>query len=111
MLTTRHIWLSAMILLTLGLALTGCTAPEPIRIMQQALPLPARPVLPSISSTDLTSVSDDVYERLATRNRLLRQYAEELEVIIKSTTARDGGSASTAWSGTGAHQIRDSPDD
>ncbi|MGZ8172835.1 MULTISPECIES: hypothetical protein [Methylobacter] len=94
MITTQNIWLSALILITTGLGMQGCTTPEPVKIMQQALPLPARPVLPSISSTDLTSVSDDVYERLATRNRLLRQYAEQLEVIIKST-----------------HQIRDSPDD
>jgi hypothetical protein len=107
----RLIWLSALILIMTGPGLAGCAAKAPVLHPQQALPLPIRPMLPAISSTDLTCVSDDVYERLATRNRLLRHYAEDLEVIIKSTTARDGGSASTAWSGTGAHQIRDSPDD
>jgi hypothetical protein len=72
----------------------GCTAPEPVQIMQQALPLPTRPALPAIMSAELTCLSDEAYERLATRNRMLRQYAEELEVIIKST-----------------HRIRDSPND
>jgi len=85
MLRTRHIWLSALILLMLGLALTACTTPEPVQIMPQALPLPTRPALPSITSAELTCLSDEAYDRLATRNRMLRQYAEELEVIIKST--------------------------
>jgi hypothetical protein len=36
-------------------------------------------------------LTDDVYARLASRNRLQRHYAEQLEVIIKSTSAHDNG--------------------
>jgi hypothetical protein len=77
-----------------GLTIQGCTTTQPVQFMQQALPLPTRPVLPHITSTELTCLSDAAYERLATRNRLQRQYAEELEVIIKST-----------------HRVRDYPHD
>jgi hypothetical protein len=49
------------------------------------LPMPARPVLPAIKVDELQCLNDAVYRRLAERNRLLRHYAEELEVIIKST--------------------------
>lgn len=94
MITHLRIGPFALISIITGLMIHGCTAPEPVPIMQQALPLTTRPALPPIMSAELTCLSDDVYERLATRNRMLRQYAEELEVIIKST-----------------HQIRDSPDD
>ena len=50
-----------------------------------ALPLPTRPVLPTIQSSELRCLTDDAYRRLAVTKRLVRQYAEELEVIIKST--------------------------
>lgn len=50
-----------------------------------ALPKPARPALPAIKSEELKCLSDDVYSRLAERNRLQRQYAETLETIIQST--------------------------
>lgn len=71
-------------------ALQGCTAARPAQIIQTALPLPTRPVLPAISAAELTCLADDVYWRLATRNRLLRQYAEDLETIIKSTRLQQG---------------------
>ncbi len=81
----QKIWLGAMVWIILGLMQTGCQAPQLPQVNQAALPLPVRPVLASISSTELACLTDDVYARLAARNRLQRQYAEQLEVIIKST--------------------------
>lgn len=80
-LTTKHIWLIALILTMTGAA---CQGPAPIPQLV-ALNRPARPVLPAISAAELGCLTDDVYRRLAERNRLQRQYAEELEVIIDST--------------------------
>jgi hypothetical protein len=74
-------------LIALILTMTGCPAPAPLEIIQtpDPLPLPARPVLPAIQGVELECLSDDAYRRLADRQRRLRQYAEELEVIIKAT--------------------------
>ncbi len=78
-------WPGVMVWIMIGLLQLGCTAlPVPI-ITQTALPLPVRPVLPAIKADELACLSDDTYLRLAARNRLQRQYAERLEVIIKST--------------------------
>ena len=44
-----------------------------------------RPALPAINAEELQCLTDDVYRRLADRNRLQRQYAETLEIIIQST--------------------------
>ena len=71
------------ILIMTGLA--GCPATQLPQINRTALPLPPRPVLPAIKSAELACLSDGTYERIAHRNRLIRQYAEELELIIKST--------------------------
>lgn len=83
---TRHIWLLALILIMIGLLLQGCTAPptQPLMITT-ALPLPVRPALPAIKSNEMTCLADDVYARIAARDRMRRHYAEQLEVIIKST--------------------------
>jgi hypothetical protein len=83
----RNIWLYALILIMTGL--TGCPTPLPAQVFQEPLIRPARPVLPAIKAADLQCLSDATYERLAARNRLTRQYAEQLELIIDST--RDAG--------------------
>jgi hypothetical protein len=74
-------------LIALILTMTGCPAPAPLEIIQtpNPLPLPARPVLPAIKGVELECLSDDIYRRLADRQRRLRHYAEELELIIQST--------------------------
>lgn len=63
---------------------TGCTSQ---RVQYQILPLllPERPLLPAISTDELQCLSDATYIKLAERNRLRRQYAEQLETIITST--------------------------
>lgn len=82
-LPNKLIYLIALILLMTG---PGCQpVTPPVQLQMVALPLPARPVLPAIPATELTCLSDEVYSRLANRNRLLRHYAEELEVIVKSS--------------------------
>ena len=93
------IWLGVMVWIILGLMQMGCTTPQPPQIIQTALPLPVRPVLASISSAELTCLTDDVYARLAARNRLQRQYAEQLEVIIKSTQTFTSTSLSASTKG------------
>lgn len=79
----RNIWIYVMILIMTGL--TGCPSPLPAQIIQEPLTRPPRPVLPAIKATDLQCLSDATYARLAERNRLARQYAEQLELIIDST--------------------------
>jgi hypothetical protein len=51
----------------------------------QPLPLPTRPLLPTIRADELQCLSPDVSAKLRVRNREQRQYAEELETIILST--------------------------
>lgn len=88
-LKTTHIWLSAAILIMIGAA-AACQGPAPVLVPQiVVLNRPVRPVLPAITAVELGGLSDDVYRRLAERNRLQRQYAEELEVIIDSTREPD----------------------
>lgn len=73
-------------LIALILTMTGCLSPAPApALVPSPLPLPARPVLPAIKGFELECLSGDVYRRLADRQRLQRHYAEELELIIKST--------------------------
>jgi hypothetical protein len=79
----RNIWLCALILIMTGL--TGCPAPLPAQIIQEPLTRPLRPVLPAIKAAELQCLSDETYFRLAARNRLARQYTEQLELIIDST--------------------------
>ena len=75
----------AIISITIGSALTGCTSTPEIRYITDPLPLPARPVLPSIGAAELSCLPKDVYERVMLRDLGRRQYAEDLEAIIRST--------------------------
>lgn len=75
-----------LILPALILTMTGCQSPVPApALVLSPLPLPARPALPLIAGTELACLSAGVYQRLAERQRRLRQYAETLETIIRST--------------------------
>ena len=76
----------AIILTILGS--TACTHVE-TQYITSPLTIPERPVLPVLSADDLQCLSDDAYRRLVERNRLRREYAEEMEVIIRSTWPRD----------------------
>lgn len=80
----RALLMSAIILITT--LNSGCAT----RIEYQTLPLPIvpRPVLPAIAPEELTCLSDETYTTLVTRQRLLRQWGEELELIIMITQVK-----------------------
>lgn len=59
-----------------GCAHTMVTAP---------LPLPPRPVLPAITSVELSTIQKEIRLKIIERDQLRRAYAEELEAVIKST--------------------------
>ena len=69
----------AAILIPIG---SGCTSVEYRTV---PLPLPERPVLEAIQPHALECLDQSVYEALVKRQLMTRQYAEELELIIKST--------------------------
>lgn len=72
------------------LSLTACQNPCPTietsDFSGQLIVLPDKPKLPSIKSTELKCLSDEAYFRLAERNRILRHYSEQLEIIAKGCT-------------------------
>ena len=70
--------------LWLALLLTGCAPP---RIECRAAPawlIPARPTLPTVAAHELQCLADDAYLRLANRDRLRAQEADELRAILES---------------------------
>jgi PBP1b-binding outer membrane lipoprotein LpoB len=63
--------------------LVGCSSPK---IEYRPVPahiIPLAPDLPKIKSDDLSCLSDDTYTKLATRDRLNQQYAEELRALLE----------------------------
>jgi hypothetical protein len=71
-------------MIIVAVVIPGCS-PQPTRYVSEPLPLPVRPVLPALSANDIACLSDDTYKRLLARDLLRRQYAEELEAIIRAT--------------------------
>jgi len=61
---------------------SGCTTVE---YQSVPLPLPERPVLEAVQPYQLECLEQSVYEALVKRQLMNRQYAEQLELIIKST--------------------------
>jgi len=76
-----------MRLLILAALVSGCAA-QPT-FVTNPLPLPVRPVLETVSDSELECLSDDAYERLVLRDMKRRQFAEELEAVIISTHPKD----------------------
>ncbi len=77
-------------LLLAVIAFSGCANTPEVRFVSEPLPLPARPLLPALSAEDVTCLSDEAYARLVQRDLRRRQYAEELEAIIRSTHEPSG---------------------
>ena len=70
-----------MLALAVTLSLSGCAhTPSAPR-----LPIPERPVLPTIQAAEVACLTDETYTRLVQRERLLRAHIETLEQIIKTT--------------------------
>lgn len=85
----KRLLLIAAITLT-ALGNTGCTTTEVRYVpVQQPLPLPPRPILPAVTAQEMECINKDAIARLIERQRLRRQYAEELELIIRSTHGSD----------------------
>lgn len=82
----RSLVLLIILLSSLG---SGCSTPikatDKIVYVTVPLPLPSRPALPTISANKLECLSDEDRVTLMNRDMARRQYAEELESIIKST--------------------------
>ncbi len=71
---------------------TGCSLFEPqvkevdkLIYVTTPLPIPERPVLPTLTSSEMKCLSPQALDKLKQREILRKQYAEELEVIIRST--------------------------
>lgn len=67
-------WLIVLFAIAL---LTGCTT---TRYEYAQYPCPPRPVLPTISASELESLSDEAYAALVRRDAALKSYARLLEV-------------------------------
>lgn len=49
------------------------------------LPLPPRPMLPPVDAAQIECLTDDVVRLIVQRDQMRRNYAAQLETIIKST--------------------------
>jgi hypothetical protein len=76
--------LSLVVVATLITFGSGCASTEP-KFVIAPLELPERPILPSVKEKELEPLSEETYKKLEERDRERRQYAEDLEQIIKST--------------------------
>lgn len=66
-------------------ALAACTPTVDVRYVTRELTRPPRPVLPKVAEADLSCVSQDTYQKLYDRQRLISEYAKTLEAIVDST--------------------------
>lgn len=81
----RMHWIAVAAIIWIAIG-SGCAArhgePPVAEVLRVPPYVPLRPVLPRLSADDLSCLSDDVYRRLVTRQRLRREYAEQLEAIL-----------------------------
>lgn len=82
----QALFVAAVILIVAALCglLFGCAAP---RIEYRPIPaalIPPKPQLPTITANELRPLSDETYLKLAGRDRMLRQYAEELRALVEA---------------------------
>ncbi len=68
--------------------LPGCASTEEVYV-QEPLPLPERPEVPTVPAEELSCLSDDAYADLAERDAALQGHISRLEQIIE-TTQDDG---------------------
>ncbi|NOR71618.1 MAG: hypothetical protein GQ532_18345 [Methylomarinum sp.] len=77
-----------MIKLILVLGITLVTSACSPRYISIPLPLPPKPEMPALSDSDLTPLSDAVYQKVAKRDLAYKHYQQRLEAVIKSTWSK-----------------------
>lgn len=77
-------WLKITVISLIIIGSAACSTPKIITVPVE-LSRPARPVLPAISSAEANAINYATWLKISERNRLMRQYAEQLEGIIDST--------------------------
>jgi hypothetical protein len=81
-------------ILLISLLLSGCSLikeqppVEKLIYVTNPLTLPARPILPTWKGYEMECLTEDVKQKIRNRDLMRRQYAEELETIIKSTQTK-----------------------
>jgi hypothetical protein len=81
--------------IAISLILTGslaacCEGPQIVPVPQDLTgKKPPRPVLPRITAEEAQDIPTDTWEKITTRDRQRRQYAEDLEVIIDGTAQKE----------------------
>jgi len=75
--------------LIIALLLAGCTTTE-TKYIKVRLTHDPRPTLPKISSDELKCLSQQTYQKLYDRERLIHGWAVGMETTIDSTGGNDG---------------------
>lgn len=71
------------IVLLLLLGVFGCSTHSYLYRPVPAALIPQKPDLPTVKSSELQCLADDVYVRLATRDRMQKQYSAELRALLE----------------------------
>ncbi|MGZ8924328.1 MAG: hypothetical protein ACXW2E_00460 [Nitrososphaeraceae archaeon] len=81
---------SLVVIGNVGCSLFNKEQPTVDKIVYVTTPLPIipRPSLPTWSGNDMACLDENVKQNIRDRDRLRREYAEQLEAIIKSTQSR-----------------------
>lgn len=66
------------------LSLTACGTTSEL-FVQEPLPLPDRPAVPTVAAAALVCLGDEAYEALAVRDQIRVEHIQRLEAIIRST--------------------------
>ncbi|MCG5538960.1 hypothetical protein [Halorhodospira sp. 9622] len=78
-----------LIVTTLAVALfptlPGCALPEREVYVQEPVPVPPRPDVPTVAAGELECLSDDAYRALAERDAVLEAHIARLERLIRTT--------------------------
>lgn len=82
----RHV--KKLALVTVIIFLAGCATTEPV-FVQEPLPLPDRPNLPTVQGDMMQCLSDEAYEALAVRDTMLQEHVRRLEAIIETTHSEE----------------------
>ena len=71
--------------IALAPTLPGCSLPEREVYVQEPIPVPPRPDVPTVSAEDLDCLSDDAYRDLAERDAVMEAHIWRLESLLQTT--------------------------